>query len=291
MNEYDVTLKLLLQGSADLTMRLLAGEPVRRWLNVELPEIQITRMDLLGEKSDGGLVHIELQSGNDREMALRMAEYCLRVYRRTSRFPRQVVLYVGDPPVRMSTELVGPGLRFHYELINVKDLDGEGLLRSSNIGDNIFAILTNLPDMRAAVRLVLARIAELQSASERETVLRQFMILAGLRKAEELVSREAEHVPITKDFRDHKIYGPIYRDGYEKGRLEGEARGLLKGEREGEVRGEREGELKILLLQIERRFGRLPARVKDDLAKRSSQELEELSLRVLDAQSLDDFLK
>lgn len=275
MNEYDVTLKLLLQGSADLTMRLLTGGPVQRWLNVELPEIQITRMDLLGETPDGGLIHIELQSGHDREMALRMAEYCLRVYRRTSRLPRQVVLYVGDRPVRMATELVGPGLRFHYELIDVKDLDGASLLGSSNIGDNIFAVLTNLPDLRAAVRLIVARIAQLPSASEREIVLRQLMILAGLRNAEDLVSREAANVPITKDFREHKVFGPIYQEWFEKGRLEGEAG----------------GELKILLRQIERRFGKLPSHFKDYLAKRSSSELEELSLRVLDARSLDDFLK
>ena len=63
MQEYDVALKLLLQGSARLTIRELAGGPVEKWLDIELPKVQNLRMDLLGETAGGGLVHVELQSG------------------------------------------------------------------------------------------------------------------------------------------------------------------------------------------------------------------------------------
>ena len=63
MQEYDVALKLLLQGSARLTIRELAGGPVEKWLDIELPKVQNLRMDLLGETVGGGLVHVELQSG------------------------------------------------------------------------------------------------------------------------------------------------------------------------------------------------------------------------------------
>src|ERR1022692_979046 len=97
MQEYDVALKLLLQGSATLIMRELTGTAVAKWLDVELPKVQNLRLDLLGETVDGGLVHVELQSSNDAAMPLRMAEYCLGVFRLFGRFPRQVVLYVGEP--------------------------------------------------------------------------------------------------------------------------------------------------------------------------------------------------
>jgi hypothetical protein len=80
MHEYDVTFKLVLQ-SVDLTMRELAGTTVARWLSVELPEVRNTRVDLLGETVSGELLHLELQSSNDSRMPLRMAEYCLRVFR------------------------------------------------------------------------------------------------------------------------------------------------------------------------------------------------------------------
>src|SRR5437899_2064330 len=76
MQEYDVALKLLLQQSAELTIRELTGTTIARWLDVELPKVQNLRLDLLGEAVDGSLVHLELQSSNDRTMPGRMAEYC-----------------------------------------------------------------------------------------------------------------------------------------------------------------------------------------------------------------------
>jgi hypothetical protein len=81
MQEYDVALKLLLRGSPTLTMRELTGTTVAKSLDVELPKVQNPRLDLLGETVDRGLVHVELQSGNDAAMPLRMAEYCLGIFR------------------------------------------------------------------------------------------------------------------------------------------------------------------------------------------------------------------
>ena len=37
MQEYDVALKLLLRGSAQLTVRELTGASVETWIDVELP--------------------------------------------------------------------------------------------------------------------------------------------------------------------------------------------------------------------------------------------------------------
>src|ERR1700733_1230492 len=101
MQKYDVTLKLLLQGSARLTMLALTSGAVKQWLNVELPKVQNPRADLLGETSDGSLVHVEMQSGNEPTMALRRAKYCLGIVRLFGKFPRQVVLYVGEAPLGM----------------------------------------------------------------------------------------------------------------------------------------------------------------------------------------------
>jgi len=77
LQEYDIALNLLLQGSARLTMRELTGTPIVKWLDVELPKVQNRRMDLLGETADGSLFHMELQSTNEAAIPLRMAEYSL----------------------------------------------------------------------------------------------------------------------------------------------------------------------------------------------------------------------
>ena len=120
MQDYDVTLKLLLQCSGGIIMRELTGMRVAKWLDVELPKVQNLRLDLLGETIDGGLIQVELQSSNDPAMPLRMAEYGLGVYRLMGRFPRQMVVYVGEAEMRMEWHYAGPELVFQYTLIDIR---------------------------------------------------------------------------------------------------------------------------------------------------------------------------
>ena len=127
MREHDVASKACLQGPAELVMRALAGVRIDRWLNVELPQVRNTRVDLLGETAAGGLIHIEIQSRNDINMPLRMAEYCLSVYRRFGIFAHQILLFVGDEPLRMKSELIGPDRSFRYGVVDIRDLDGDRL--------------------------------------------------------------------------------------------------------------------------------------------------------------------
>lgn len=162
MHEYDVTLKMLLRGSPGKAIQALTGISVHRWLDIELPKIQNLRVDLLGQSVDGSLSHLEVQSRNDSDMSLRMLEYSVGVYRLFKVFPRQIVLYVGTPPLRMASRLEGPGISFSYELIDMRDLDGDVLLASEQVGDNVLAILTRLRDQRAAVREVVQRISLLE---------------------------------------------------------------------------------------------------------------------------------
>src|SRR5262249_50980612 len=125
MQEYDVALKTLLCRSATATIQALIGTGIAEWIDVELPKVQNTRADLLGWTIEKELVHIELQSTNDPGMALRMAEYCLSIFRLHEQFPRQILLYVGAAPMRMSAELRGPRLRFEYQIVDIRDFDGE----------------------------------------------------------------------------------------------------------------------------------------------------------------------
>jgi len=266
MQDYDVALKLLLQGPSSRIVRELTGATVEKWLDVELPKVQNPRADLLGETSEGDLIHIELQSGNDAMMPLRMAEYCLGVFRLFGRFPRQFLLYVGEAPLRMESELRGPCLSFQYRMIDIRDLDGDRLLESEDVGDNVIAILARLRDHRDAVRQIVEKIVGLEIA-ERDTALGQLFILAGLRHLAATVKQEIQEMPIHIDLMENEVIAGYYRLGLQK------------------------GELTVLRRQIEKRFGVLPGWAEERLAARSTTELEELSVRVLDAQSIEDLLK
>jgi predicted transposase YdaD len=274
MQNYDVALKLLLQGSARFTMLAVTGGAIEKWLNIELPKVQNPRVDLLGETADGKLVHVELQSTNDPTMPLRMAEYCLGIFRLFERFPRQIVLYVGAAPLSMESELRGDDVSFKYRAIDIRELDGEQLLESEETGDNVIAILAKLRDHEGAVRRIVGKIAKLPAA-ERELAIRQLMLLADLRRLSKTVEKETRTMPIYIDLLEHEVIGPAYKRGLEEGKLEGKL----------------EGELKIIRQLIERRFGPIPVWAEASLAARSAAGLEELSGRILDVASLEDLLR
>ena len=109
------------------------------------------------------------------------------------------------------------------------------------------------------------------AASERETALGQLLILSGLRRLEQTVEQEARQMPIFIDIMENKVLGREYKRGLQEG--------LQKGE------------LKLLRRLVEKRFGPIPAWVEERLAAKSADELEDLSVRVLDAQSIEDLLK
>ncbi len=274
MPDYDGTLKLLLRKSAQVAVRHITGSPIQRWLDVELPDPRSLRLDLLGETSDRCLVHLELQSSNDPAMAFRMAEYALGIYRLFERFPQQFCLYVGEPPLRMPDTLRGPGFAVEYTLIDVRSLDGNDLLESPDIGDNLIAILTRLRDHKDAIRQIVVKVMGLAEGA-REEALVQLYTLAGLRRMVPLVRKEIEAMPVYIDLRENEVLGPPY----------------VRGLEEGEQKGRKEGELSILRRLIQKRFGILPASVEERLAAKTPAELEELSVRLLDADSLDELFK
>ena len=78
--------------------------------------------------------------------------------------------------MNMQRELRGPGLAFQYDLIDIRTLNGERLLESGDVGDNVIAILARLRDDKEAIHKIMERIAGL-AMTERETALARLTIL------------------------------------------------------------------------------------------------------------------
>ena len=281
MPDFDAALKLLLRRESRRAIQLLAGLFNPRWLDIELPKAQNLRMDLLAEDARGDLHHFELQSTNDPRIDLRMAEYALGTYRLMGKFPRQLVLYVGEAPLDMPSELRGPRVRVGYDVVNIRELDGEALLASNDVGDNVIAILTNLRDHREAVRRIVAKIGTLPEG-ERNVATQQLVILAGLRRLEPMVQEEVQKMPIIIDLMENQIIGPAIRKGLEQG--------LQEGRQKGRQEGRQEGEQRFLRLLMEKRFGPLPSWAAAKLSTLSIGEIEALGERIFDATTLEDLL-
>jgi hypothetical protein len=67
MQQYDATLKQLFERQARGLLRLLTGgSEVREFLNVEIPQVNVPRLDLLARMADTGrLFNIEFQTTNE----------------------------------------------------------------------------------------------------------------------------------------------------------------------------------------------------------------------------------
>jgi hypothetical protein len=111
----------------------------------------------------------------------------------------------------------------------------------------------------------VGRIAGLAPAA-REKALAQLTILAGLRHLAKTVEQETRNMPIDLDIRDHETLGPLF------------------------IAAEQKGELTILRRLIAERFGPLPSWAAEKLAGMSTTELEELSVGVLTAKSVEQLL-
>jgi hypothetical protein len=120
MHEYDTVLKDLLKNPQSTVLERITGHKISRWLNVEFPEVRQTRVDLLGETTEGELMAMELQGRNESNLPLRMAEYAQSTYREYGRLPYQFVLYVGEAEMRMQSELAGPNFFCRYKLVDIR---------------------------------------------------------------------------------------------------------------------------------------------------------------------------
>ena len=116
----------------------------------------------------------------------------MRILRLAGRLPHQIVLYIGEERLRMDTELRGADVWFRCHAVDIRTLDGDRLLESPDVGDNVIAILARLRDQRQAVRKIVERTADPPPAG-REVALSQLLILAGLRRLAGMVVCHLRH--------------------------------------------------------------------------------------------------
>ena len=77
-------------------------------------------------------------------------------------------------------------------------------------------------------------------------------------------------------------------EGIEKGRIEGMEKGRVEGMEKGRSQGRAEGEAQIVLRQLTRKFGELPAHVTERVRNGTSEQLEQWADRLLTASQLDE---
>lgn len=280
MPDFDATLKIFLRRLAAPVFEQLTGVPIVEWLQPELPEIRTLRPGLVGRTPAGEIVHFEIQAQNDPAMPMRQMEYALGIWKALKKWPQQIVLYVGPEAMRMPEEFRG----YRYRIIDVSLIDAEPLLASDRLEDNVIAVLFRLTDQRAALRLILDRIAQAEPGRRAEAAKGLF-VLAGLRKLRPMLEEErrARTMDITYDWLTDPTIGPVIADAAAQARAE--ARAEAQAEALTQVQAT---EQRIFRRLVEKRFGGLSDATAARIALMSLPEIEDLSLRLLDAASLDE---
>ncbi|MBF0569036.1 MAG: hypothetical protein HQK95_09270 [Nitrospirae bacterium] len=208
--KFDLTLKDLLKDIPVKFLKILTGYEDGKFLDIQLPIIQLNEMDLLIELPDGSLLHMEIQSTNDMDMLKRMYLYSALVFNQLGKLPRQVVLYVGDKPLNMKNKAGS----YSYELLDIRDIECSELLKSEKPEDIVLAILCHSDDMDVTIARILEKLSTLPLKAREDYILK-LLYLSDLRKLYNRVDQEIEKMPITIDFKDSQIFQEGSLEGIE----------------------------------------------------------------------------
>jgi hypothetical protein len=137
------------------------------------------------------------------------------------------------------------------------------LIASPSLSDNVVAILTLLGRQADAVKRIRRRIAE-GPADQQEEALTELSILAGLRRLNSEIRREAEKMPIREDIMKSPFVERYVRHG------------VTLGQRE------------VLVAMLEKRFGSVSPATRGRLEQLNPAQLRAASLRLLDAARVED---
>ncbi|SFE52165.1 conserved hypothetical protein (putative transposase or invertase) [Chitinophaga sp. CF118] len=175
------------------------------------------------------ICHIEWQSQNDKNMAYRMAEYAVMLYRKYRIPVKQYVIFMGQDAVTMKTTIKHKNLRFWYKIIPLKEIDYKFFLQSEDPEVKVFAILANFgnDDIETALDRILNEIRTASDGSLAEDKHNnQLRVLVQLRN--DNVKLKFKHMISTRTFfkvKDDAFYQIGKEDGIVEGKEEGKAEG------------------------------------------------------------------
>jgi predicted transposase YdaD len=198
-------------------------EKMQTTIEVEMDFFYIIETDT-GERF---ILHLEFETGINPEMVYRVGEYHGMAMRREKLPIRHVVVYLGEEPPTMRTELKPEEVYTGYDLLNVQGLDTNELLSSQVPEVVLVAILSNYPKEEAETilrQIVLKLKTLVKNRRIVKKYINQLMMLSRLRKIEALAIKITEEMPIHYDIETDALY----LRGTEKGKEEGIEKGAAK---------------------------------------------------------------
>ncbi len=233
------------------------------------------------------LIHIEVDSSNSAaKLRRRMLQYYafLRRSHQLPVLPIALFLYVGLDGISRDTyqeTLWGETLiRFDYYSIGLPGLDGMEYANGPNMLGLALSALMRLPKQDRA-RFLLEGLDRIVSTSEND--YRKYLLVECLDNytiLDESEQLEFERLKAETQPMNREFIGGFERRAMAIGKVEGKAR--------GESRGVTLGQRKVLLRQLNKKFGALTLEQTALVEAMSADQLYDVSLEILDARSLSE---
>ncbi|PPT06649.1 hypothetical protein CKA32_005250 [Geitlerinema sp. FC II] len=272
---FDIVCKFLVESFAPDFASWLLGEamPLTELSPSELSLEPIRADALVLLQSTDTVLHVEFQTRPEAEMAFRMADYRLRVYRR---FPekqmRQVVVSQSAFVYQNTFEI--PGTRHEFEVVRLWEQPPELFLSAPGLLP--LAVLARSEERTELLQQVAREIQRLRDRRTQSNLTASAAILAGLLLETELI----QQIFRREIMQESVVFREIWEEALQEGRQAGLQEGLQEGRRE-------EGVAMVLRL-LHRRIGEIPPEISSQIAALPLAQIEALGEALLDFTSLAD---
>ncbi len=181
MAKFDITLRDIIQNIPQKFVSILTGQRGEKILDNTFPSTKERKADLILQLENGIILHLELQTQNDKNMIFRMLEYYILLKQRYKNKPiKQIVLYVGDGRPNMQNTLKADSIEFSYEIKDIKDIECKKLLESNSLEDKILAVLCRVENFEKYIFSLIDELIKLPE-KQRADYIRKLLIALDYR--------------------------------------------------------------------------------------------------------------
>jgi len=193
-------------------------------INHEFTRIESRESDLLFKNGDE-IVHIEIQNNNHKQMHLRMCRYYTDILFLYEEYKvSQYMVYIGKENCSMKSQIKRDKIDYSYDIIDMRDIACEELLKSNDPSAVAISILCDFKDedKQMVVNSILRKLREMNDDKEFENYLEMVTLYSTNRGLEENVKQGVEMLTVDIE----KI--PFFQDGVKLGVAQGIEKGKLE---------------------------------------------------------------
>ena len=192
-------------------------------INQEFTRVESRESDLLFQNGDE-IVHIEIQNNNHSQMHLRMCRYYTDILFLYENYKvSQYMIYMGKEKCYMKSEIKRDKIEYSYDIIDMRDIACEELIKSNDPSAVAIAILCDFKDedKQTIVNTILRKLRELNDDKAFANYLEMVTLYSTNRGLEKEVEKGVEMLTVDIE------KTPFYQIGVEQGVAKGIEKGIF----------------------------------------------------------------